>query len=176
LRGPSHVNHWTDAGLDQPMAVLYGADNIGLAVRINEGALMQTLLKPQQALIYAMITVSAVDRSMTDAELKRIGSIVRELPVFRDYDDMWLLDESRECAALLSKDGGMRRVLDLVTAGLPENLRETAYVLSAEVAASDQRIASEEIRFLDLLAETLSIDKLTCAALERAATARQQTG
>jgi uncharacterized membrane protein YebE (DUF533 family) len=136
---------------------------------------MQTLLKPQQALIYAMITVSAVDRSMNDTELKRIGAIVRELPVFKDYDELWLLDESRECAALLAKDGGLRRVLDLVTAGLPENLRETAYVLAAEVAASDLRIASEEIRFLDLLAEALSVDKLTCAALERAATARQQT-
>lgn len=136
---------------------------------------MQTLLKPQQALIYAMITVSAVDRTMTDAELKRIGAIVRELPVFREYDEMWLVDESRECAALLAKDGGMRRVLDLVTAGLPEQLRETAYVLSAEVAISDRRIAAEEIRFLDLLAEALSLDKLTCAALERAATARQRT-
>ncbi len=136
---------------------------------------MQTLLKPQQALIYAMITVSAVDRAISDAELRRIGAIVRELPVFRDYDDMWLVDESRECAALLAKDGGMRRALDLVTAGLPEQLRETAYVLAAEVAISDRRIAAEEIRFLDLLAEALSLDKLTCAALERAATARQRT-
>ncbi len=135
---------------------------------------MQTLLKPQQALIYAMITVSAVDRAMADAEYMRIGAIVRELPVFRDYDDLWLLDESRECAALLSKDGGMRRVLDLVTASLPEHLRETAYMLSAEVAVSDRQIVSEELRFLDLLAEALSLDKLTCAALERAATARQR--
>ncbi|MCB1526826.1 MAG: tellurite resistance TerB family protein [Hyphomicrobiaceae bacterium] len=135
---------------------------------------MQTLLKPEQALIYAMIAVSAVDRSMSDAELKRIGAMVRELPVFGKYDDTWLVDEARECGALLAQEGGLRRVLDLVTAGLPEHLRETAYVLSAEVAISDRRIASEEIRFLDLLAEALSIDKLTCAALERAASARQQ--
>lgn len=135
---------------------------------------MQNPLKPHQALIYAMITVSAVDRTISDAELKRIGSIVKELPAFRDYDNNWLLDESRECGVLLAKPGGLRHVLDLVTASLPENLRETAYVLSAEVAASDRRIASEEIRFLDLLAEALGIDKLTCAALERGATARHQ--
>ena len=133
------------------------------------------MLKPEQALIYAMITVSAVDRTITDAELHRIGSIVKELPVFRDYDVSWLLDESRECGAILATDDGMRRVLDLVTASLPERLRETAYVLAAEVAASDRRIAAEEIRFLDLLGGALSIDKLTCAALERAATARHQT-
>lgn len=156
--------------------MLYPVAKIGLGAWVNGEVDMNSLLKPQQALIYAMITVSAVDRAISDAELKRIGSIVRELPVFRDYDEMWLLDESRECAALLSRDGGMRRVLDLVTASLPEQLRETAYVLSAEVAVSDRRIASEEIRFLDLLAEALSLDKLTCAALERAATARQQKG
>lgn len=158
-----------------PLSRLYVRANLGLGAGATYEVPMQLTLKPQQALIYAMLTVSAVDRAMSDAELRRIGSIVRELPVFRDYDDMWLLDESRECAAMLSKEGGMRRVLDLVTASLPENLRETAYVLSAEVAASDRRIASEEIRFLDLLAESLSLDKLTCAALERAATARQCT-
>lgn len=135
---------------------------------------MLQVLKPEQALIYAMITVSAVDRTMSDAELKRIGSIVKELPAFEAYDQDWLLAESQECGRLLAKEGGMRRVLDLLTASLPERLRETAYVLAAEVAASDRRIAAEEIRFLDLLAESLSLDKLTCAALERAASARHQ--
>lgn len=135
---------------------------------------MDTPLKPEQALIYAMITVSAVDRTISDEELGRIGTIVKELPAFRDFDSDWLLQESQECGKILGKNGGMRRVLDLVTASLPERLRETAYVLAAEVAASDERIASEEIRFLDLLAEALSLDKLTCAALERAATARHQ--
>ncbi|MCB1519409.1 MAG: tellurite resistance TerB family protein [Hyphomicrobiaceae bacterium] len=135
---------------------------------------MVDILKPEQALIYAMITVSAVDRSISDEELKRIGSIVRELPAFEFYDNNWLLEESQACGKILAKSGGMRRVLDMLTASLPERLRETAYVLAAEVAASDRRIAAEEIRFLDLLAEALSIDKLTCAALERAATARHQ--
>lgn len=136
---------------------------------------MDTPLKPEQALIYAMITVSAVDRTISDAELARIGSIVKELPAFRVFDSDWLLHESQECGRILGKEGGMRRVIDLITASLPERLRETAYVLAAEVAASDRRIATEEIRFLDLLAAALSLDKLTCAALERAATARHQT-
>lgn len=136
---------------------------------------METPLKPEEALIFAMVTVSAVDRTISDAELARIGSIVKELPPFREFDSNWLLHESQECGRILGKEGGMRRVLDLITASLPERLRETAYVLAAEVAASDRRIASEEIRFLELLAEALSLDKLTCAALERAATARHQT-
>jgi hypothetical protein len=53
-------------------------------------------------------------------------------------------------------------------------MRETAYVLAAEVAATDMRVKVEEVRFLEMLAEKLGLDKLTCAALERAAKARHQ--
>ena len=35
---------------------------------------MTARLSPQEALVYTMITTSAVDRAMTDDELSRIGS------------------------------------------------------------------------------------------------------
>jgi len=38
------------------------------------------------ALIYAMVTMSAVDRAMSDAELARIGELVSNLPIFADFD------------------------------------------------------------------------------------------
>jgi uncharacterized membrane protein YebE (DUF533 family) len=65
-------------------------------------------------------------------------------------------------------------VLDVIANTLPDNLRETAYILAAEVAASDLRSRPEERRFLQLLAQHLRLDKLTVAALERAALARHQ--
>jgi tellurite resistance protein len=43
-------------------------------------------LSPPDALIFAMITVSAVDRTISDKELLRIGSIVQQLPAFQDYN------------------------------------------------------------------------------------------
>jgi tellurite resistance protein len=43
-------------------------------------------LDHHDALIYAMVTTSAVDRTMTDKELARIGQIVSHLPVFDGYD------------------------------------------------------------------------------------------
>ena len=42
-------------------------------------------LNHHAALVYVMVTVSAVDRTMTDDELARIGEIVSNLPVFADY-------------------------------------------------------------------------------------------
>lgn len=135
---------------------------------------MPARLMPQEALIYAMITVSAVDRKITNDELSRIGSIVKELPAFSTYDHDWLVKEAQDCGKVLAKPDGLAAVLDLIRDGLPTHLYETAYVLVAELVATDLKVTSEEIRFLDMLGGKLDIDKLVCAALERAARARHQ--
>lgn len=137
---------------------------------------MQNPLSPQQSLIYAMITISAVDGNLSYRELSRIGSIVRELPVFNDYDDEQLVPDSQACGSVLGKDNGLQNVLQMIKEGLPPRLFQTAYALSVEVAASDMEVKAEEIRFLDLLAARLNLDKLTCAALECGARARHQHG
>lgn len=133
-----------------------------------------SLLSPQAALIYAMITTSAVDKTISDEELQRMGSIVKQLPVFSTYEHDWLVREAQDCGKILRKAGGLDRVLALINASLPEQLRETAYVLCAEVAAADLHIEAEERRFLDLLAAELELDALTRVALDRGARARHR--
>lgn len=135
---------------------------------------MPATIAPEEALIYAMVTASAVDRTISTDELQRIGSIVKELPPFERYDDDWLVKEAQDCGRLLAKPDGLRTVLELIRKSLPPHLYETAYVLVAEVIATDLRVVSEEIRFLDMLGGKLEIDKLVCAALERSARARHQ--
>lgn len=135
---------------------------------------MPARIAPEEALIYAMVTASAVDRTISTEELQRIGSIVKELPPFDHYDHDWLVKEAQECGKLLAKPDGLRTVLEVIRDNLPPHLYETAYVLVAEVIATDLRVVSEEIRFLDMLGGKLEIDKLVCAALERAARARHQ--
>jgi len=135
---------------------------------------MPSQITPQEALIYAMITTAAVDRKLGDDELSRIGSIVSQLPAFKDYSHDWLVREAEECGKVLGQTDGLHDVLDLIEASLPEHLRETAYALSVDVAATDLKVKAEEIRFLELLAMKLDLDKLTCAAIERGARARHQ--
>lgn len=132
------------------------------------------ILQPEQAMIYAMITMSAVDSTMSDVELRRIGTMVRELPPFRDFDEDQLIVEAKGCQKVVSAPDGLARVLDLIEASLPDHLRETAYVLAAEVAVSDHKLRPEERRFLDLLAGRLGIGRLVAAALERGAQARHR--
>jgi len=136
---------------------------------------MTQQLTPQEALIYTMVTAAAVDRQIREEELSRIGVLVRELPVFRDFKGDWLNREAKDCRNILAKPEGVHRVLELVSAGLPESLHETAYVLAAEVVASDLAVKEAEVDFLELLAEELGLDELICAALERGAGARHHT-
>ena len=136
---------------------------------------MTSPLSPQEALIYAMMTVAAVDRQVSEQELSRIGGIVKELPAFSGFGSDWLSREAQDCGRILAKPGGVERVLEMIAAALPPELYETAYVLAAEVAASDLAIKAEETQFLELLADELGLDELICAALERGARARHQT-
>jgi tellurite resistance protein len=126
------------------------------------------------ALVYVMVVVAAADGTMSDKELRTIGELSHRLPVFRDFDPGRLLATAQECAMLLQEKDGFDAVLGLVKDALPEQLRETAYWLSLEVALTDARIALEEVRVIDTIRRSLGIDKLVAAALERGARARYQ--
>ncbi|MGI8724476.1 MAG: tellurite resistance TerB family protein [Methyloceanibacter sp.] len=129
-------------------------------------------LNHHAALIYVMVTMSAVDRTMNDAELARIGEIVSNLPVFDDFDQEDLVATAEACGNILSDDGGLQRVLRLIKEGLPKKLRETAYAVALEVAAADLDVRPEETRLIELLRDTLDLDQITTAAIERGIRAR----
>lgn len=134
----------------------------------------QRSLTPQEALIYTMVAVAASDRAISEKELARINSMVVQLPVFRDIDGEWLSREAQDCGRILARPEGMTKVVRLISEALPVPLRETAYALAAEVAASDLAIKAGEKDFLSLLAEGLQLDELVRAALERAAAVRHR--
>jgi tellurite resistance protein len=119
--------------------------------------------------------MAAVDRELSDNELRRIGSMVQHLPIFRDFDPEQLVVVAEECGALLEPDDGLEQVLTQVAAALPERLRETAYAVAVEVAAVDLAVGQEELRLLQILRDRLDLDKLVSAAIERGARARHQT-
>ena len=70
-----------------------------------------------------------------------------------------LVKTAETCGEILSADGGLKEVLRLVRGALPAKLRETAYAVALEVAAADRQVRPEEIRFLELLGDTLELDR-----------------
>jgi tellurite resistance protein len=135
---------------------------------------MQTKPTAQDALIYTMVTMSAVDRIISDGELRKIGTIVSQLPVFATFDTDRLVKTAEACGDILSEDDGLDTILDIIAKALPKKLYETAYALAVEVAAVERDVRQEELRFLELLRDRLGLDKLIIAAIERGARARHQ--
>lgn len=133
---------------------------------------MPPSLSPQDAMIYAMVTMSAVDRNMKDVELARIGELVGRLPVFKGFDDNDIVPLAQACGDVLSGENGLADMLEIIESSVPPRLHETVYALAVEVAAADLSVKNEEVRFLELLRDRLGLDKLTAAALERGARAR----
>ncbi|MFM7346035.1 MAG: tellurite resistance TerB family protein [Tagaea sp.] len=130
------------------------------------------MLTPHAALVHIMVVVAAADGDMPDGELQRMGQVCRLWPVFKGFDIDTLPDVARECAVMLQVTDGLDKTLARVRQSLPAHLRETAYLLACDVAAVDAGANWQEARVLDQLRHALGLDRLTCAALERATEAR----
>jgi len=133
-----------------------------------------TIVSHHTALIYVMVVVSAADGAMSASEIKKIGDLVKSLPVFRDFELLKLLPTTQDCTQMLREPDGYATVLRLVKQALPAHLCETAYCLALEVALADRRLALEEIQVFDTVRRELGIDKLVAAAIERAMKSRYQ--
>lgn len=129
---------------------------------------------PQDALIHLMIVAATSDSAMTDKELKRITALIDRLPVFEGFDRERLETVANECADILNGPDGLDRAIEGAVAALPAKLQDTAYALAVEVTAVDLHLEQEELRFLELLRDYLSLDRLTTAAIEVAARARHR--
>jgi tellurite resistance protein len=137
---------------------------------------MVKVINHHRALIYVMVTMSGVDGFIGEKELRRIGRIVKFLPVFKDFDTEELTQAAQECGEILQQEeGGLDAVLGLVKESLPQELTDTAYALACEVAAADLAVGREELRFLAMLRDRLMLDKLTTAAIERGVIARHKS-
>jgi tellurite resistance protein len=130
------------------------------------------IVPEHEALIYAMVTLSAADRTMTDRELKKIGDIVQTLPVFAEFDRGQLIAMAENCGTLLQAEDGLDRILDIIATSLAPRLHETAYALAVEVAAADLHVEQEPLRFLQMLRDRLDLDELAVAAIEHSARIR----
>lgn len=126
------------------------------------------------ALIHLMIVAASSDSAMTDRELVRIQALIGRLPVFEGFDKNRLTAVANACADKLNGPGGLDQVIDDAIAVLPIKLQDTAYAVAVEVASVDLHLEQEELRFLELLRDKLTLDRLTTAAIETAARARHR--
>lgn len=118
-----------------------------------------------------MVVTAAADRTLSDQELNRMSALVKRLPVFEGYDVNQLSKVTLECSDLIA-NVGIEGVLALVISKLPERLRDTGYALAVEIAAVDLELEQEELIWLEMVRDSLQLDRLITAAIEAAARAR----
>lgn len=128
----------------------------------------------QDALIHLMIVAASSDSAMSEKELVRIAALIDRLPVFEGFERDRLAAVANDCADILNGPDGLDRVIENAIDALPEKLQDTAYALAVEVTAVDLHLEQEELRFLEMLRDQLSLDRLTTAAIEVAARARHR--
>ena len=131
-------------------------------------------LGPQDALVAVMIATAAADEKLSDTELHSISATVAMLPIFNGYDPDRLHQVSALVSDLFSEEDGLDALLGLVADALPDHLRETAYALACDVAATDGLLVMTELRMLQELRHELRVGRLAAAAIERGARARNQ--
>ncbi|MEE8501348.1 MAG: tellurite resistance TerB family protein [Kiloniellales bacterium] len=133
------------------------------------------MINHHSALIYTMVLVSASDGNMTDAELQAIGDIIKNLPIFEDFDRSTIAKAAEDCAELLADPDGLDEAAQLINQALPVRLRETAYALACDIAAADGTVSQSESELLRWLRARLNIGRLEAAAIERGARAHYMT-
>ena len=133
------------------------------------------MLDHHRALIYTMVIVSAADNELPEAELRIIGDIVGDLPIFRDFDQAELPKALNDCTELIGRENGLEKTLTAIKAALPPKLRETADAIACDLVAADGEASQDELRILELIRHRLNLERLVAAAIERGARARFQT-
>jgi len=132
-------------------------------------------LSPQDAIIYLMVMTAAADGEFDDSELRTIGRVVRSFPMFSEADESRLVRTAEDCGKLMSSEGGLQKVLASAKNALPAHLAETAYAAVIDVVTADEALDPAELRILEMVRDTLSVDDDGASAIERAARARHMT-
>jgi tellurite resistance protein len=131
-------------------------------------------LSAQDALVAAMVGVSASDENITTKELLSISRMVDTLPIFEGYDRDRLQTIGQTVFDLFTEEDGLEALFGLMRDALPDSLRETAYALCCDVAAADGHAFQAELQFLLEIRHELAIDRLHAAAIERGSAARHR--
>jgi tellurite resistance protein len=129
-------------------------------------------LSAQDALIWAMVMISAADRAVSDDEIDDIQDRIIRLPAFEGFDFSRLPLVVDDCATVLNDSEGLDKALVMLTNALPKRLYETAYVLALDILVADGEESEEELRLIELMRENFDLDELVSSALERGLRAR----
>jgi hypothetical protein len=114
-------------------------------------------LNVPQAVIAIAIAVMTADDDASEIERNELAFALRRLRLFRGYEPSYLQEQLRSIS-LKIKGQEFGVVIGAVKRALTPQLRETAFLIAAELALVDTTLAAKEKVILEKLQTGLEID------------------
>lgn len=130
---------------------------------------------PRRFLIEAMLAAMEADGDVTDEEMEVLQKNLEEHELFSSLTGESVARLIDLAADAIRESGGAMKRTPEIAKGLPSRShRRTAYAMACEVCVSDAELPETEIKFLDALQKSLSLDDGEARDIFEAA--RQQSG
>ena len=110
---------------------------------------------------------------LSQADEAQWQGFISAVPTFAAPNDSQKLGLAIAIAQdVIDAPDGVETLLEMLAATIDTRQAETIYQICADYIALHGRVSPEEMRFIDKLGEALRLDRLSRAALDRAAQAR----
>lgn len=129
---------------------------MGLFDKIIGGAAGDRPLTTEEAFAVVLLVAMAADGHVSDEERREFGAIVNRVKLYRAMNGDQFAAMMDKLEGLLHREGA-ERLLDRAAQGLPEELRETAFALAADLVLADGSVETEERHLLEALQARLGL-------------------
>lgn len=116
-----------------------------------------TALSEAEAFAGIMLAAATCDRHLADEEAVTLAATVRRMTLFAGVTDAQWRSMANNLTRILRREG-LDALLAQCAAGLPDDLRESAFANAADLVLADGIVEDEEKEFLDKLQQALGID------------------
>lgn len=138
---------------------------MGLFDKISGGRRQtETALGPAESFAAIALIAVAADGYITDSEGQSIGTTLSRMQMFRSYPNDVMKRMLDKLLSILQRQG-VEVLFNAAMAGLPHDLKETAFAVATDIVLADGDVTEEEENLLNDLYRALDIPEETAVKI-----------
>ena len=118
----------------------------------------QATLGPAESFAAIALISVAADGYAADSELQAIGTTLSRMQLFRSYPNDVMKKMFDRLLSILQREG-VDALFNSAMAGLPHDLKETAFAVATDIVLADGEVTAEEEKLLNDLYHALEISE-----------------
>ena len=120
----------------------------------------ETALGPAESFAAIALIAVAADGYITDSEAQAISTTLSRMQMFRSYPNDVMKRMIDKLLSILQRQG-VDELFNMAMAGLPHDLKETAFAVATDIVLADGEVSQEEENLLNDLHRVLEISEET---------------